>query len=78
MIPIKNEAVRFILVVAFQVFTLWGVVKLWQAIGPIVGFPGLFVWMAICYWVASRWDRGADKRFFEVLQLRGQKPPPSP
>jgi hypothetical protein len=67
MIPIKNEAVRFILVVAFQVFSLWGVVKLWQTIGPIVGFP-----------IASRWDRGADKRFFEVLQLRGQKPPPSP
>lgn len=77
MIPIKNDVLRFALVAAVQVFLLWLVIKLWQGIGPIVGFPGLFVWMAGCYWLANRLDRESDERFFEELKRRGWKPPPN-
>jgi hypothetical protein len=45
MIPIKNEAVRFILVVAFQVFTLWGVSNSGRPSGRLSASPAyLFGW----------------------------------
>jgi hypothetical protein len=76
-IPIRNQTLRFVLVAAVQVIGIWLVVKLWQAIGPYVGLPGLFVWLFGCYWLASRMDRGHDERFFEELKRRGWKPPPN-
>jgi hypothetical protein len=71
----RNETVRFILVAAIQVFSFWCVIKLWQAIGPIVGFPGLFVWMAGGYWLANRLERQNDEHFLEELKRRGWRPP---
>jgi hypothetical protein len=53
------------------------VVKLLAGHRPIVAFAGLFVWMTGCYWLANRWDRENDERFFEELKRRGWKPPPN-
>jgi fatty acid desaturase len=50
---------------ALQALALWGVVVLWQHIGPIVGFPGLAVWMAVGYWLAHRFDREAEQRLID-------------
>lgn len=53
------------------VFTLWTIVAIWRAVGPYVGFVGLAIWVAWCFWLADRWDREADQRFLELLRSKG-------
>jgi hypothetical protein len=59
---------RQLLIGALQALALWGVVLLWQHIGPIVGFPGLAIWMAGGYWLANRLDREAEARLIAGWQ----------
>jgi hypothetical protein len=66
---------RWVILAVLQAGTLWGVITLWKANGPIVGFPGLALWLAGCYWLADRLDREADQHFLEELRRRGWRPP---
>jgi hypothetical protein len=79
MFTIKNNVLRFLLIATLQLQVLffWVVIRLWQTIGPIVGLPGLILWMGSGYWLANRMERQTDQRFLEELKRRGWKPPPN-
>jgi hypothetical protein len=59
---------RYFFIAIVQFFVLWLVIQLWRAIGPIVGLPGLAVWVGALYWLAHRWDRDAERRLGQEWQ----------
>ena len=77
-IYIKNPSLCALALGVTQAFTLWLVFVLWKHITPIVGFTGLAIWLAGCYWLANRLDRDAEQRWIEELERRGWRPPPPP
>jgi hypothetical protein len=70
-----RNAAKWFLIAAAQIGAIWCVIQLWRAVGPIVGFPGLAIWVGCCYWWANRLDREAEQHFLEELRRRGWKPP---
>jgi hypothetical protein len=77
-IVIKNPSIRAIVLAVLQVGSLWAVIRLWLAIGPYVGFPGLMLWMFGCYRLADWLERDAEQRWMDELERRGWRPPPPP
>jgi hypothetical protein len=56
---------RYFIIAALQCLGLWLVVQLWRTIGPIVGLPGLTLWMGAGYWLAWRWERQSQREWLE-------------
>jgi hypothetical protein len=69
---------RYLLIASLQCLGLWAVFQLWQIIGPIVGLPGLALWMGAGYWLAWKWERQSQREWLEELERRGWRPPEGP
>jgi hypothetical protein len=71
-----RNAAKWFAIASAQMFGIWCTIQLWRRIGPIVGLPGLAVWVGALYWLAHRWDKQANEEFFRELERRGWRPPP--
>jgi hypothetical protein len=67
--------IRWLVLACAQVFAIWLVIQLWRRIGPVVGLPGLALWLGGCYWLAHRLDLEAEQRFLDEIKRRGWGPP---